>query len=81
MTSGLPAPDTEQNVLGPEAAMHAHSLVLGADTGKRVRVRRQVGHPAIGVTVEPLEQPGIGEERRLYLPVRLRSARDRQACS
>src|SRR6185312_14920156 len=68
VTSSLPAPHAEKNVVGPEASMHAHGLVLLDDLLGRVHVRRDARHAAIGVTIEPLEQLWVGEERRLYLP-------------
>src|SRR5215471_9266467 len=67
MTPGLPAPNAEKHILGPEASMHSHGLVLRGDALGCVDVGRDDRHSAIGVTIKPLEQLWVGEERRLDL--------------
>src|SRR5215510_11226446 len=67
MTTGLPAPDAEKDVVGPEAPMHTYGVVVRDHAVKRVDAGRGARHSAVGATIEPLEHLGVREKCGLDL--------------
>ena len=79
MPSGVAAADSQENIIGAEAAMNADAFVAGEDTpgiGRAWQRRRTV----VGrIAVEPVDKGRIRVEGWLTLPPRLRSASERHA--